>query len=293
MRTMRIGNRTHPMKRGFTLVELLVVIAIIGILVGLLLPAVQAAREAARRCSCSNNISQLALAIHNHEFHYERLPSGVINPTGPIRNEPVGQHVSWIISFLPYMEQTSIYRNFDIKAGTYAESNLPVRKQHLATLQCPSSGDVSNTKDFAATSYVGCHNGKEAPIDAENDGILFLNSRLRFSDITDGTTQTILLGEVLNQGSELGWASGTSSSLRNTEAFELPPNRSVSAIVSPKVALGSLSVGGFGSYHTGGASFAFADGSVQFLSSNIDKELYGNLGNRHDGQMLFGDKNGW
>ena len=242
MRTMRIGNRTHQMNRGFTLVELLVVIAIIGILVGLLLPAVQAAREAARRCSCSNNISQLALAIHNHEFHYERLPSGVINPTGPIRNEPVGQHVSWIISILPYMEQTSIYRNFDIKAGTYAESNLPVRKQHLPTLQCPSSGDVSNTKDFAATSYVGCHNSKEAPID---------------------------------------------------EAFERPPNRSVPSLASPKAALGSLTVGGFGSYHTGGASFAFADGSVQFLSSNIDKELYGNLGNRHDGQMLFGDKNGW
>ncbi|MDX1930059.1 MAG: DUF1559 domain-containing protein, partial [Pirellulaceae bacterium] len=70
---------------GFTLVELLVVIAIIGILVGLLLPAVQAAREAARRCQCSNNLSQLGLAMHHYEFNAEQLPSGVINPEGPIR----------------------------------------------------------------------------------------------------------------------------------------------------------------------------------------------------------------
>jgi len=292
MRTLFIGNRTCRQRRGFTLVELLVVIAIIGILVGLLLPAVQAAREAARRCQCVNNVSQLALAIHNHEFHYERLPSGVINPTGPIRNEPIGQHVSWIISILPYMEQTNIFRNFDIKAGTYAEANLPVRKQHIPSLQCPSSSDVYNSGDFAATSYVGCYNSKEEPIDSENNGILFLNSRLKFSDITDGTSQTILLGEVVNQGSQLGWASGTSSSLRNTGTFELP-TKFARQIPQVKEPAGSLIAGGFGSFHTGGANFAFADGSVHFLSYSTDTELYGNLGNRHDGEMLFGGQRDW
>src|SRR5437868_11689079 len=85
---------------GFTLVELLVVIAIIGILVALLLPAVQSAREAARHTTCVNNEVQLALAIHNYEFHFETLPPGVINPTGPIRNEPQGIHVSWIARIL-------------------------------------------------------------------------------------------------------------------------------------------------------------------------------------------------
>ena len=86
-RSFRFEETATSKKQAFTLVELLVVIAIIGILVGLLLPAVQAAREAARRCQCSNNLAQLALAIHTHEFNSERLPSGVVNASGPIRSE--------------------------------------------------------------------------------------------------------------------------------------------------------------------------------------------------------------
>ena len=125
--------------RAFTLVELLVVIAIIGTLVGLLLPAVQAAREAARRCSCLNNTTQLGLALHNHEFHTGHFPSGVINLDGPIRNEAVGQHVSWTVQVLPYMEQNSLFRMFDQQAGAYAEVNDKLRRSNIAVLRCPSS----------------------------------------------------------------------------------------------------------------------------------------------------------
>src|SRR6476646_8785498 len=107
-----IACRSQHDRRAFTLVELLVVIAIIGVLVALLLPAVQAAREAARRVSCVNNITQLGLSLHNYEFHYESLPAGVTNPEGPIRNEPQGIHVSWIITILPYLEQNAVYRKF-------------------------------------------------------------------------------------------------------------------------------------------------------------------------------------
>src|SRR5881275_2054172 len=108
-----IAGHTRQKARAFTLVELLVVIAIIGILVALLLPAVQAAREAARRVSCVNNVTQLGLSLHNYEFHFESLPAGVTNPEGPIRNEPQGNHTSWIVKILPYMEQNALYRHFD------------------------------------------------------------------------------------------------------------------------------------------------------------------------------------
>ena len=123
-------SSTFPFRRqsaGFTLVELLVVIAIIGILVALLLPAVQSAREAARRVSCLNNVVQLNLAVHSYDFHFEHLPAGVINPDGPIRSEPQGKHVSWIVQILPYMEQNQLARRFDQEAGAYADKNSQVR----------------------------------------------------------------------------------------------------------------------------------------------------------------------
>ena len=117
-----LGREAHS---GFTLVELLVVIAIIGVLVALLLPAVQAAREAARRSSCLNNLSQLALAVHNYEFAVENLPAGTINPDGPIRSEPIGQHVSWLVQILPYVEMRNVYDAFDQQAGATRPRTAP------------------------------------------------------------------------------------------------------------------------------------------------------------------------
>ena len=117
----------HWASRGFTLIELLVVISIIGILVALLLPAVNAAREVARQASCMNNMSQLALAVHDYEYHHEALPPGVTNPDGPIRSEAKGVHVSWIVKILPYMEQRPAFQKFDQSAGAYAAANSEVR----------------------------------------------------------------------------------------------------------------------------------------------------------------------
>ena len=289
--SLSFPHRRNPTKYAFTLVELLVVIAIIGILVGLLLPAVQAAREAARRCACMNNIAQLGLAIHNQEFNSERLPSGVLNPTGPIRNEAIGQHISWCVQILPQMEQSSIYSNFDQAAGAYAAVNAAARRQRIPTLLCPSSPYNYEKEEIAITNYAGCHHDVEAPIDADNNGVLFLNSRLRFSQILDGSSQTIMLGEMFSRREDLGWASGTSASLRNTGNFETPlrNNSRTSKADEPS---GTLVVGGFGSYHTGGAQFAFADGSVHFLSQSIDKGIFSKLGNRADGEMLYGSPEG-
>ncbi len=280
-------------RHAFTLVELLVVIAIIGILVGLLLPAVQAAREAARRCMCMNNIAQLALAVHTHEFGTEHFPSGVINATGPIRNEAIGQHVSWIVQVLPQMEQSALYRHFDQEAGTYAAANQTARRVRIPTIICPSSPEMIPDDDRQSpgiSNYAGCHHDSEAPIDADNNGVFFLNSRLRFSQILDGSSQTILLGEMLPGPGSLGWASGTRATLRNTGSFKSPPKLPSKFEPATVVDLtGSMTVGGFSSYHTGGANFAFADGSVHFLSLSIEERLLSQLGNRADGELLVNE----
>lgn len=274
------------MKRNaFTLVELLVVIAIIGILVGLLLPAVQAAREAARRMSCSNNLVQIALATHHHEFNLEHLPSGVTQEEGPIRNEiNAGDHIGWMTQILPYIEQQAAYELFDFDKSVYAPENARVRGANVGTFRCPSNPQVFGiaadprvgTSDFAA-----CYHDVEAPIDDDNHGVMFLNSKVRFADITDGASNTILLGEHLGDIDQLGWVSGTRATLRNTGSFA---PKSLSDL--REQTLGALEVGGFASFHQGGGNFALADGAVLFLSHRIDQTLFQNLGNRSDGEIL-------
>lgn len=271
------------LSRAFTLVELLVVIAIIGILVGLLLPAVQAAREAARRCQCSNNTSQLILAVHNHEFSFERFPPGTINPSGPIRNEPIGQHISWVVQILPHMEQRAVFTGTNQALGAYAVENAHARSQKISVLHCPSQnfGLVDNV---APTAYAGCHHDVEAPIDSNNNGVFFLNSRIRFDDIEDGSSNTIFIGEVADPD-PLGWISGTRATLRNTGSIQgKSSGRNGARPIQREEDV--LLVGGFSSFHTGGANFAFGDGSIRFLSQNIDPVLFQKLGNRQDGQML-------
>jgi len=284
----RSQDRRGKAPRGaFTLVELLVVIAIIGILVGLLLPAVQACREAARRASCTNNLMQLGIAAHHYEFDHEHLPAGVINPTGPIRHEAFGQHVSWTVLLLPYLEEPAAARQFQLDAGAYAEVNRAVRMHLVPVLGCPSNPFITNLQDEPISSYAGCYNGEEAPIDQGNNGLLFLNSAIRYSEILDGTTYTLLFAEKLSGRDALTWVSGTSATLRNTGTLvrsfdysklaregELPKND------DPLVS------GGFASAHPGGMNCVLADGSVRFLSFNVDEKTLQAMGNRQDGQLI-------
>ncbi len=282
----------HPQRkqRGFTLVELLVVIAIIGVLVALLLPAVQAAREAARRVSCMNNIMQLNLALHSHEFHYEALPAGVTNPDGPIRNEPQGIHVSWIVKILPYMEQNAVFRKFDQAAGAYDDVNKEIRAVRIKLLECPSDGTpfTNQINTVARSSYAGSHHDAESPIDKDNHGLLFLNSKVKYSQIYDGSSQTILIGEALTNADGLGWVSGTRDTLRNMSLIEVPQPYLPAAQTrgEEKEKVGTLFVGGFGSQHPNGAMFGFGDGSTRFLTRNTDPETLRRLGNRADGEII-------
>jgi len=239
------------MRRAFTLIELLVVIAIIGMLIAILLPAVQAARENARRMQCSNHLMQLNIAVKNYEQNLGVLPQGTVNEVGPIRNVPIGNHMGWIPRLLPYIEQSPLYGKIDFNKGVYDPEN---REAWLARpsniFRCPSEGwgwgRMENEPEYpVSVNYTACHSSIETPIDADNDGVFFLNSKLRSRDIPDGTTNTIFFGEtnifndiqvgqperygyfrasfILPEDAEgtyvygsLGWMSGTPGTLRNT-----------------------------------------------------------------------------
>jgi len=284
-------------RRGFTLIELLVVIAIIAILIALLLPAVQQAREAARRSSCKNRLLQLNVALQNYEMAHNVLPPGSINPTGPIVNEPKGYHVSWLLQILPYLDERIAFNKFDFDKSVYDPANKEVASYRIATLHCPSNPSKGHC-------YAGVQNDIEAPINEDNNGVLFLNSSVSYDDILDGCSKTLFVGEFI-EGNQLGWVSGTRSTLRNAgtlinsddgkiftgqAAYEerfAPEVESTNSDSSNANANDIKSfVGGFSSYHTGGCHFGIGDGSVRFLSENINHSVYEALANRHDGQLL-------
>jgi prepilin-type N-terminal cleavage/methylation domain-containing protein/prepilin-type processing-associated H-X9-DG protein len=288
--------------RGFTLIELLVVIAIIAVLIALLLPAVQAAREAARRSQCVNNLMQLGIAIQNYEAAHESLPPGVVNETGPIQSLPKGYHFSWLAQILPFVERKNIFNHLNFDESVYSGANLSARHVTIGLFMCPSDSGVATwgTGVASGNSYAACHNDTEAPIAANNTGAFFLNSQVRYEDISDGSSQTIFAGEKLLNSTDLGWTSGTRATLRNTGSRPNSAGGAGTMLVpddddpaaQPAVGQGgtALLVGGFSSKHPGGANFAFGDGSVRFIKTSIGSKVFRCLGNRADGEMLSDDQ---
>lgn len=277
--------------RGFTLVELLVVIAIIGILVGLLLPAVQAAREAARRMACSNNIAQVGLAMHNFEFSAEHLPSGTVNDSGPIRNEPIGNHISWTVKLLPFLEQAYLYKSIDQTKGVYDPVNALPRKTQIAVFVCSSyplnSSFGNNSEDIGISTYAANYSGTEVPLDKDNSGVFYLGSRTKFSDIGDGSSNTIFLSEKVSPNGDLGWMSGTRATLRNGTLESLPPRMTSNATstTTSNPDNGSLVMGGFASYHTSGFNTLFGDGGVRYTPMSVDPKILSALCTRNGGEL--------
>jgi prepilin-type N-terminal cleavage/methylation domain-containing protein len=297
-----------PRPRGFTLIELLVVIAIIAILIALLLPAVQQAREAARRTQCRNNLMNIGLALQNYLLAHEVLPPGTQNATGPIKTPSAlavnmvgldvgapeqlvdlsgNYHMGWITQILPYIEQSNAYRKIDFTKSVYAPENATVRGYSIPTLICPSDGGRGATGLVAVTNYRGVHHDQEAPIDVNQNGVLHLNSAVRYEDIPDGSSSTIFVAEaLLSLNSSQGWMSGTRSTLRNAGTKLNPStNRNFGGGV-PTDDADPLHVGGFSSYHVGGGHFGMGDGSVRFFSENMQPEVYQHLANRHDGELV-------
>jgi len=288
--------RSRP---GFTLVELLLVMTIIVILIALLLPAVQSVRESARRAQCANNLMQLGIAMGSYASTHSVFPPGVVSETGPIKNLPEGYHHSWVVQILPYLDQQNAYNHLDLSKSAYHAANDTVAGLQIATLMCPSDPGL------AIMSYAGCHHDEEAAIAADNRGVLYLNSRVRYDEIVDGLSYTIMLGEINRDELSLGWISGTRASLRNTghpfskalynnSSGTWPLTRDeLFDFVGYMADDGSWPVdssGGFKSFHTAVGNFLFCDGSVRAVKYAINERVFRLLGSRNDGELIGTDE---
>ncbi len=217
---------------GFTLIELLVTIAIIAILVALLLPAVQQAREAARRTQCKNNLRQLGVALGSYYDGFTMLPAGCVNRRGPIAHRPAGFHHSLFWALLPHLDQAAAFAKLDQDLGAYDVANREVARLVLPVLICTSDIPLRRSTDrvmrgAGLNNYAGVHHPVEAPIDTTNHGSFYVNSFLQFEEFTDGMSHTIGIGEILKDPTNLGWISGTRSTLRNASALNKANKRGV------------------------------------------------------------------
>jgi prepilin-type processing-associated H-X9-DG protein len=216
---------------------LLVVIAIIGILVSLLLPAVQAAREAARRMSCSNNIRQIGLAMHNHESALKRFPSGSVAMQYIDAPATPWTFYRWsaLAMLSPYLENTAAYKVLDLSKPLYTVTfaitpeNVQGSQTVVPTFLCPSDETRTLHKSFGPTNYAMCTGtGLNGGSPLETDGIFYVNSKSRIREITDGTSNTIAASE-----SVLGASGSTKRDALNAYGFTFVTPLTETACRSP------------------------------------------------------------
>jgi prepilin-type N-terminal cleavage/methylation domain-containing protein/prepilin-type processing-associated H-X9-DG protein len=291
-------SRLHATNAAFTLVELLVVIAIIGVLLGLLLPAVQAARAAARRTQCSNQLRQLALGLQNYASKQVEFP-----PSARLRRDVDDfPGVSWRVLLLPYIEQEELYRQINPLPNGGATSWAP-RTLALAGYLCPEFSPTSaasttlKLSSYAAVAGPG-RNGQMLDLDdllcgdLAQDGIMYPGSQTKLSMITDGLSNTLIVGERLD--AYWDWMAGAtkvgdpfteicSEAGKNVRypinadpwTYGFYKGDSTAPAGASKTAL--LNDLRFASEHGGGAHFGYADGSVHFLDEEIDFDAYQSL----------------
>jgi len=294
--------------KGFTLIELLVVIAIIAILIGLLLPAVQKVRESSARLTCSNNLKQIALAVHGFQDAQNQIPYN-LNPNTYGYGDG-DRSWSWLVRILPFIEQAGLFSNLrqDSFGPTPAVADVPTFNS-LAAIQavviksyvCPSDpgsnklstnrANGSTGSGTGPTNYKGVagsnwawgsfpntgHTGNNNGIDAGN-GMIYRgdNTRaLQLSRIADGTSNTLMIGEdLMDINQHCGWVRANHA----TGTCAIPLNN---GLVTGQPGFNNPgnweNLYSFRSRHTGGGNFAFADGSVKFIVEAIDLNLYRNL----------------
>ncbi len=315
------------LRRGFTLVELLVVIAIIGILISLLLPAVQAAREAARRAQCSNNLKQIALAMHNYHTAQRTFPVGSFGCCWG----------SWLVALLPYLEQRPLYEQYnhngkwDVPDSSYrygGSKNLAVTRQRLAVYTCPTDipAESDNWNGITSHNYgvnygnTGFINrtfvGPEADAEANMNGVIFggapftiggRNDRRQAFDIAsilDGTSNTLMVSEQMQgHGRDLRgfswWAFGSGFMTYLAPNSNEPDVMQSSSYCNPDHQLNPPCIGphtleqpmtwASRSRHPGGVQSAMCDGSVRFISENIDIGTWRSLSTSQGGEVIDGE----
>ncbi|QDT04046.1 hypothetical protein K227x_24320 [Rubripirellula lacrimiformis] len=281
-RARQFPGRTGRAANAFTLVELLVVIAIIGVLIGMAVPAMQNMRELSRRSNCQYNLVRLSLGLSAYETRNEHFPIGTLNATGPIENVPVGYHHNWLEGLLPMMGSAIIYDAIDRDVSVYDKKNTPVRTMRIPDFLCPSASDLAEN----TTCYAGIHASTETPIDESNDGVFRLNQATTFDDITDGLSYTLFSGEKLSRLSEdLGWLSGTRSSLRNTGLGLNAERDRIRGVQTASNEVSAAYVGGLASDHPGGLHLLMGGGEVEFRSNQMDLEVLRQMASRSDGAL--------
>lgn len=292
-------------RAAFTLVELLVVIAIIGILVGLLLPAVQQVREAARRTSCTNNLKQLSLALHNYEAAFKRMPPGYLHRFDPAGSGANVKGFGWGSMILPQLEQGGIFDELNFSFPAFDEINRQPRERFIPTFLCPSDTYSFNkfiirddssvpAERYASASYAASWGPSTPTVNLDtapnqSRGVFYRNSNTRFRDVLDGLSTTLAIGERTNgpiplsqlavgrhQEFETAWCSAA----RDIDDFGDDHGHMVlfETQFRPNQLDGDDK--GISAPHLGVALFALCDGSVQGISASIDANLYNALSTR-------------
>ena len=299
--------------RGFTLIELLVVIAIIAILIALLLPAVQQAREAARRIQCRNNLKQIGLAIHNYESTYSRLPSGGQGTdfSTPSPTTTFGPHALFT-QILPLLEQGNTYQQFDLRfAYNATPQNIAAARQAISSYICPTNAwrpsatdqDGFGCTDYAATYYVDLDPATGLPNKTMRaEGALTREWR-RIADVIDGLSNTILVAEDIGRDERMHAAhvypdpvDGENRRIwrwaepDNAIGVSKAINNNKSPLGGPPICPWTVNNCGLNeeifSFHVGGAHVLLGDGSVRFVSENLDLGILRALVTRNGAEVV-------